>query len=96
MELALFLVLIVLAELVLTVFMVARHREYLNRVKRLERNVGKLAEVMRDYGMEDKRDAALFQGAAAPASGLSDLISQATPEDLEQARAILEKFGIGE
>ena len=49
MELALLLVLLVIVELAVTVWLLARHKSYLQRVKKVEKNLVKLAEVLRDY-----------------------------------------------
>lgn len=89
MELALLLVLLVVVELVLTVFMVARHRDYLRRVKRLENNVSKLAAAVRDW--DGNMDVA--SGAAPDTQDFASLLEGVTPEDIKQAQTILGAFG---
>lgn len=99
MELAFLLIVLVIAELVLTVFLLARHKMYNKNIEalskrclRLERNVKKLAEVINDMSngvnIEDG-----IQGVTA--DSLSDLVASATPEDIEQANEILKKLGVG-
>lgn len=89
MELALLLVLLVIVELALTVYMVAKHKQYLGRITKLERNVKKMAEVLRDLASE--QDAV----ECAPADvTLSDLVGQATPEDIAQAQAVLKALNL--
>lgn len=92
MELALLLVLVVIVELAITVFMLARHKDYLRRVSRLEKNVRKMAEVLNDIvGSEDGS----LGGSGLDSGGdLASLVKQATPEDIEQAQAVLAALGI--
>lgn len=94
MGLALLLVIVVIAELVCTVWMLARQRSIKKldasikkRVARLEKNVTKMAEVLRDMS-EDYEDETL------PDAGLSDLVASATPEDIAKANEILKQLGI--
>lgn len=99
MELAFLLILLVIVELVLTVFLLARHKMYNKnidalgkRCMRLERNVKKLAEYVNSMSngvnIED-----VLQGSSN--DSLSDLVAQVTPEDIEQANVILKNMGLG-
>lgn len=99
MELAFLLIVLVIAELVLTVFLLSRHKYYNKNVDalskrclRLERNVKKLAEVINDMSNGVNIEDGL-QGAST--DSLSDLVASATPEDIEQANEILKKLGVG-
>lgn len=99
MGLALFLVVLVVLELALTVWFLARQREYRGsivairgRVSKLERNVVKMAEVLRDLS-EDAPDMPVSDDGAV---NLADLVSKATPEDFEQAQEVLRSLGLGQ
>lgn len=99
MELAFLLIVLVIAELVLTVFLLARHKMYNKNIEglskrclRLERNVKKLAEVINDMSNGVNIEDGL-QGATA--DSLSDLVTAATPEDIEKANEILKQLGVG-
>ena len=89
MELALLLLMLVIVELVLTVWLLARHRQYLGRIRTVEE---KLKDVNR------LEDASPAQSVETPAQAvdMSSLLAQATPEDMAAAAAILEKLGIKE
>lgn len=91
MELALILVLIVIAELIVTVWMLARHKTYLKKVSRLERNVRKMAEVLAD--MASDKDAGISDDTASE-QDLVSLVASATPEDIEQAQKVLAALGL--
>ena len=93
MELALILVLLVIAELVVSVWMLAKHKQYMKRVTRLERNVRKLAEVMQD--MASDKDA-VVQSGADNQQDLASLVAKATPDDIEQAQKVLAALGLSE
>lgn len=90
MELALLLVFLVFVELAFTIWFLARQRDYMKRVKRLERNVSKLAEVVSE-GSVDVADAVpAFEDVDLTSFG--DIINTATPEDLAQAQALINAF----
>ena len=93
MELALLLVLLVIVELAVTVWLLSRHKSYLKRVSKLEKNLVKLAEVLRDYEQVPETETVYASAAPAAGSSLSDLVSKATPEDLEKAHKILASMG---
>lgn len=87
MELALLLVFLVFVELAFTVWFLARQRDYMRRVKRLERDVTKLAQVVSE-GSADVLDAAPSLDDVDLTS-LGSLINTASPEELAQAQALL-------
>ena len=94
MGLALLLVIVVIAELVCTVWMLARQRSInkldvsvKKRVARLEKNVTKMAEVLRDMSGE-------YEDETLSDAGISDLVANATPEDIAKANEILKQLGI--
>ena len=93
MELALLLVFLVFVELAFTVWYLARQRDYSKRVKRLERNVTKLAQVV----AEDKADVL----DASPSLGdvdltaLGSIVNTATPEEIAQAQAFINALNLG-
>ena len=93
MELALVLVLLVIAEIVVSVWMLARHKSYLKRVSRLEKNVRKMAEVLHDLAKDTPNDV-----DSNPLAGqdLASLVAQATPEDVQKAHDILAAMGLAE
>ena len=93
MELALLLVLLVIVEWAVTVWLLARHKSYLQRVKKVEKNLVKLAEVLRDYEQVSETETVYAPAAPAAGASLADLVSKASPEDLEQAHKILSAMG---
>lgn len=95
MELALLLVVLVIAELALTVWFLARQsttrkseRSLTKRVTRLEKNVTKMAEVLRDMS-RDADELEITNDAT-----ISDLVAAATPEDVAKANEILKALGL--
>ena len=99
MELALLLIFLVIVELVFTVWFLARQRDVrknekviVERVKRLEKNVTKLAEVLQDMSYDVSGPQEDYQSNAS----LADLVAQATPEDIAKAQSILKSFGMEE
>lgn len=99
MELALFLILLVIVELVLTVILMARHRQYINqqrtfekRVARLEKNLASLAEFVKDLGHVD--DLSRFSKKDSVDDTLDVLASQISPEDIEKAQEILRNMSV--
>lgn len=85
MELALILILLVVAELVVSVWMLARHKDYLRRVKVLENRVDGLAK---DTLVSGER-------LADRPEDVASLVQRATPEDIAQAQQILAALGLG-
>lgn len=84
MELALTLIIVVMAEIALSFYLLARIRDYKKRVQRLEKNVVRLASELKsgvDAGEEDNALA-------------NDVLVAASPEDIEQAKQILEALGL--
>lgn len=92
MELALLLVFLVFVELAFTVWFLARQRDYSKRVKRLERNVTKLAQVVSE-GETGAVDAAAGLGDV-DLTALGSLINTATPEEIAQAQALVNALGL--
>lgn len=88
MALALVLLLLVIVELVISVWLLARHRDYLGRIRDMEAKVEVLNEP-KDMAVETASEP-----VAVPTQDLSALVAQATPEDIEQARRVLESLGI--
>lgn len=95
MELALLLVFLVILELAFTVWFLARQssikksdRLLAKRVSRLEKNVTKMAEVIRDMSF-DADELETDNNAT-----LSDLVASATPEDVAKANEILKALGL--
>lgn len=87
MELALLLVFLVFVELAFTIWFLARQRDYMKRMKRVEKNVTKLAEIIQDMSADDLDDAPTSAGLSA--QSLQDLINTATPQDMAAAQAII-------
>lgn len=85
MELAIILILLVIAELVVSVWLLARHKDYLRRLRVMENRVN---DVVTDKGASGER---LADGSQT----VEDLVSRATPEDIEQARQVLAALGLG-
>lgn len=80
MELLVVFILLLLIELVLIVWVLANLRVFRDRVRKMERNVTRLGAVV-----SDAADAQYAQDD----TDISSLVSQATPEDIEQARNVL-------
>lgn len=91
MELALILVILVIAELVVSVWMLAKHKTWDKRVSRLERNARKMAEVLADMASDKDAD---ISGGTANEQDLASIVASATPEDIEQAQKVLAALGI--
>lgn len=89
MELALILLLLVIIELALTVWLLAKHRQYLGRIRTME-------EKIKDANRMEGETPAQAVETPAQAVDMSALLAQATPEDMAAAAAILEKLGIKE
>lgn len=91
MELALILIVLVIAELILTAFMLGRYREFVSRLRVVEVAV---KEVMEDAREDGAAAVAPAGPDAAAAVDAASLIAQATPEDIAKANEILAKLGI--
>lgn len=102
MELALLLVVLVIVELALTVWFLARQKGYNERLQALTGVVQTLEHDVSLLGEGGLLDAGTVHGAAADDKAatetqtLQDLVSQATPEDLAKAEAILKSLGLGD
>lgn len=102
MELALLLIVLVIAELVLTVWFLARQKGYIADLKALTGVVQTLEHDVTLLGEGGLLDSGTAHGAASDgtqavaSNSLQDLVSQATPEDLEKAQAILKSLGLGD
>lgn len=92
MELALLLVLLVFVELALTVWFLARQRDYVKRIRKVEKNVTKLAEIIQDMSADVLDDAPTSAGLSA--QSLQDLINTATPQDMAAAQALISALHI--
>lgn len=84
MELALLLVFCVILNLCLTFFLLGRVRDYLRRVRKLEKNVTRLAEVVRDG--HESANANVLDSTGS----ISDLLANASNEDMAQAQQVLD------
>jgi hypothetical protein len=82
MEVAFLLLIFVFAECALTVWLLARHRDYLRRVQRLENEIIK--------NTKEEKDKKVISNP-----GISDLVNSATPEDIAQAQQVLAALGLG-
>lgn len=102
MELALLLIVLVIVELALTVWFLARQKGYNADLKALTGVVQTLEHDVTVLGEGGLLDSGAVHGTAADANEtaetqtLQDLVSQATPEDLAQAQAILKSLGLGD
>ena len=102
MELALLLVVLVIVELALTVWFLARLGGYNQRLKALTGVVQTLEHDVTVLGEGGLLDAGTVRGAASDDKAtnetqtLQDLVGQATPEDLAKAQAILKGLGLGD
>lgn len=102
MELALLLVVLVIAELALTVWFLARQKGYNERLQALTGVVQTLEHDATLLGEGGLLDSGTVDGIAADDKKTSesqswlDLVSQATPEDLEKAKAIIKSLGLGD
>lgn len=102
MELALLLIVLVIVELALTVWFLARQKGYTADLKALTGVVQTLEHDVTLLGEGCLLDSGAARGAvtdgaqAATADTLQDLVSQATPDDLMKAQAILKGLGLGD
>lgn len=87
MEAAVLLLVFVFVECALSIWLVARHREYLRRIGKMEDSMKALASV---------REGVESLPVDNDLINLQKLTSAATPEQLEQAKAILDLLGRGE
>lgn len=92
MELAILLILLVLVELVITVWLLAKHREYLRRVHVMESRIDGWCENVDSCNCGHS---CAREPLAAPSADVSELVKHATPEDIEQARQVLAALGLG-
>lgn len=102
MELALLLVVIVIVELVFTVWFLARQKGYKAQVEALTGEVQALEHDVSILGENVFMDAKTLRGVAADSAKkdetqtLQNLVSQATPEDLLKAQELLKSMGFGD
>lgn len=98
MELALTLVLLVIAELVISVWLLSRHKQYLDRIGFLEGRVRDLdndIEMLTSLQSHKSTDAVeTNKVTAGNDASIASLVSQATPEDIQQAAAVLKALGV--
>lgn len=87
MELAFLLIIVCLVNLVLSVYLVGRVRDYLRRLRVLE-------EVVNDISIDDKAATPVEVPATVVPHDMAEILAKATPEDIAQAQAILDKLGI--
>lgn len=80
MELALTLVIITILDLIITVWLLARHREFLRRLNALEVKYGSRPDAGTPVVDFDNKS-------------LRDAISNATPEDISAAKDLLSSLG---
>lgn len=85
MELALLLILLVIVELVLSVWFLSRQRSYFKRIHTLEMQVSKLAEVVSSFGLESGTDDVLQVDAT--------LLDGIGADDMAKADALLSALG---
>lgn len=86
LELALILIVFVVIDLVMTFFLLGRLREFLRRLKVLE--------IEYESVPATEPDSQAARAVETPEIDVSQLVANATPEDIAQAAAILEKLGI--
>lgn len=87
MQLAFLLLVLVIAELVVSVWLLARHKLYLSQIEDLKAMVDKNESVSPVEDAPELPD--LFSLASA-----AEVAKNATPEEVEQAKAILSALGI--
>lgn len=85
-ELALILIVFVVVDLVMTFFLLGRLREFIGRLRVLE--------VEYESVPATEPSTQVAKADSAPEMDVASLVASATPEDLAQAQAILEKLGI--
>lgn len=90
MEVAVFLLLLVLAELVCTVFCVTRCWHMMRDVKVLQDTVAYQGRLIADVA----GDAAASVPCPEPDVDFADLLSKATPQDMEAAAKVIAALGL--
>lgn len=95
MELALLLIVLVIAELAMTVWFLSRQKYYLTQVNAL---VGEVAGLEHDVTLMGERLGFCShddnQGEKPASDNVSSLLSQATEDDLKQAADIIRALGL--
>lgn len=92
MELAVILVLLVIAELVISVWMLARHRLYLKEIAIMR---DELTQAQMFYSqLSDSGSGYGVAPDVTPAGSVADMVSQATPDDLAKAQQLLTSLGV--
>lgn len=90
MEVAVFLLLLVLVELVCTVFCVVRCRDMSREVRVLQDTVCNQGRLLADVA----GDAAASVPCPEPDVDFAELLSKATPQDMEAAAKVIAAFGL--
>lgn len=100
MELALLLIVMVIAELCLTVWFLARQRDYKRQVKALTDTVAgldhDLGEVSKRIGLATETVRTSAAETAKAEETLKGLVGQASPDELMQAQQLLRSLGLAE
>lgn len=94
MELALVLVVLVVVELFLTAFLLGRLRDFRREVSMCEKRMN---DVVASKGGGADAPSEAVEAAASSAvvpENFKELLSKVTPEDVQQAQAILDAMGI--
>lgn len=94
MELALVLVVLVVVELFLTAFLLGRLRDFRRDVSMCEKRVN---DAIASQVGGAAAPSEVVEAAASPAvvpENVQELLSKVTPEDVQQAQAILDAMGI--
>lgn len=86
MELLILFILLLLVNLVLTVWVIANQRVFRDRIRKMERNVTRLADVVSDVADAD---------VSQDDTDITSLVSKATPEEIEQVNQLLSALGLG-
>ena len=96
MGIAALLLVVVIVDTVLTAFMVGRWRGVREEIKLMTDALTSLGAMLADAGKSDSvTPTSPFAGADADiVSSAKDVLASATPEDLAQARAVLESLGL--
>lgn len=96
MELAVILVLLVIVELVVSVWMLARHKLYLREIgtMRDELDQAQLFYSSLAAGKDDTSAGYAPDAERVSGTSVADLVSQASAEDLAQAQQLLTALGV--
>lgn len=92
MQLAFLLLVLVIAELVVSVWLLARHKLYLSQIEDLKAMVDKNESVSPAEDAPELPDNSTL--AVQALASAVEVANNATPEEVEQAKAILSALGI--